>query len=161
MSRRSLVPVNVLVSASAPTTPTLRQGDVYYNSTDSQLYVYSGATWSAVSAASSSAAPIVSTFSAGGDLVVRTGTYRLYVDRTATLTKVRASVGTAPTGSAAIIAYKVNGTKIASVTIAAGSYTTLSTTSLSITSGDYFTIDVEQVGSTIPGADLTVSLTLE
>jgi hypothetical protein len=45
MSRKSLVPVNVPALASAPTTPAIRSGDLYYNTTDSSLYVYSGTSW--------------------------------------------------------------------------------------------------------------------
>ena len=47
MSRKSLVPVNVPALASAPSTPTLRAGDLYFNTTDSTLYSYNGTTWAA------------------------------------------------------------------------------------------------------------------
>ena len=45
MSRKSLVPVNVPALASAPTIPTLRTGDLYFNTVDDALYVYSGTSW--------------------------------------------------------------------------------------------------------------------
>jgi hypothetical protein len=47
MSRQALVPVNVFASASAPSTPTLAAGDLYYNLT-AGLQVYTGTGWEAV-----------------------------------------------------------------------------------------------------------------
>ena len=49
MSRLALTPTNVPASASAINTPTLRTGDLYYN-TSTGLMVYDGSQWSAVSA---------------------------------------------------------------------------------------------------------------
>ena len=54
MSRPALTPVNLPALSSAPTIPTLRAGDVYYNTT-SGLQVYNGTSWSAVSTSSGSA----------------------------------------------------------------------------------------------------------
>jgi len=51
MSRQALTPTNVPSSATAISTPTLRAGDLYYN-TATGLMVYTGAAWSAVSASS-------------------------------------------------------------------------------------------------------------
>jgi hypothetical protein len=45
MSRQSLVPVNVLASATAPTLPTLKTGDLYFNTVNNTLYSYSGTSW--------------------------------------------------------------------------------------------------------------------
>ena len=49
MSRLALTPTNVPASASAISTPTLRTGDLYYN-TSTGLMVYDGTSWTAVSA---------------------------------------------------------------------------------------------------------------
>jgi hypothetical protein len=49
---KALVPINVPSRASAPTVPTLLSGDLYYN-TSTGLMVYDGASWVAVSTASS------------------------------------------------------------------------------------------------------------
>lgn len=49
MSRLALTPTNVPASASAISTPTLRTGDLYYN-TSTGLMVYNGSSWTAVSA---------------------------------------------------------------------------------------------------------------
>ena len=48
MSRLALTPTNVPASASAINTPTLRAGDLYYNTTTG-LMVYTGSAWAAVS----------------------------------------------------------------------------------------------------------------
>jgi hypothetical protein len=47
MSTRALVPINVPSSATAISTPTLRAGDLYYNTTTG-LMVYNGSSWNAV-----------------------------------------------------------------------------------------------------------------
>ena len=51
MSRQALVPTNVPSSATAITTPTLRAGDLYYN-TSTGLMVYNGSSWTQVSTTS-------------------------------------------------------------------------------------------------------------
>lgn len=51
MSRQALTPTNVPASATAINIPTLRTGDLYYNTTTG-LMVYSGAAWVQVSATS-------------------------------------------------------------------------------------------------------------
>jgi hypothetical protein len=51
MSRLALTPTNVPASASAITYPTLRTGDLYYN-TSTGLMVYDGTQWVAVSTTS-------------------------------------------------------------------------------------------------------------
>ena len=48
MSRLALTPVNAPALSSAPTVPTLRAGDLYYDTTNG-LQVYNGSSWSAVS----------------------------------------------------------------------------------------------------------------
>jgi hypothetical protein len=49
MSRLALTPTNVPSSATNIITPTLRAGDLYYN-TSTGLMVYTGSVWSQVSA---------------------------------------------------------------------------------------------------------------
>ena len=48
MSRLALTPTNVPASATAITTPTLRVGDMYYN-TSTGLMIYDGSNWTQVS----------------------------------------------------------------------------------------------------------------
>ena len=52
MSRLALTPTNVPALASAPTVPTLRTGDLYFNTTTG-LMVYNGSSWTQVSATTS------------------------------------------------------------------------------------------------------------
>lgn len=81
MSRKSLVPLNVLASATAPTTPTLRAGDIYFNTGDLTLYSYSGSAW--VAAGGSSTTVLYGTFAtrpaagSAGRVYVATDTYSL------------------------------------------------------------------------------------
>lgn len=51
MSRLALTPTNVPASSTAISTPTLRAGDLYYN-TSTGLMVYSGSAWEQVSTTS-------------------------------------------------------------------------------------------------------------
>jgi hypothetical protein len=108
------------------------------------------------------------TFSSTGSVTVVTGVHRLYNNRSTawTITGVRASVGTAPTGAPLIVDIKVNGTTIFTTqanrpTIAVGTMTSGYVTNMelvSVATGAYVTVDVAQVGSTIPGSDLTVQI---
>ena len=50
MSRLALTPTNVPVSATDINTPTLRAGDLYYN-TSSGLKIYTGSAWENVAPA--------------------------------------------------------------------------------------------------------------
>jgi len=101
-----------------------------------------------------------------GTLTTSTGTIRLPIDGTYTIVGTRLMVGTAPTGAAIIVDVNKNGTTIYTTqgnrpTIAAsansgGPGSTPDVTSLA--AGDYLTVDVDQVGSTVAGADLTVTV---
>lgn len=46
MSRLNLSPVNIPALDAAPTTPTIRIGDLYFNTTIKALYVWNGTVWS-------------------------------------------------------------------------------------------------------------------
>lgn len=104
----------------------------------------------------------------GGNLAVYTGGVRMYntTGRTLTFEKVHISVNTAPAGAGIIVDLNKNGTSIfASASrpqIAAGAYTGYSTTfnATTFADGDYLTFDIDQVGSSTPGANLTVQTIL-
>ena len=103
-------------------------------------------------------------YSKQGSLAVLTGTMRLPIDGTYTIVGTRLMVGTAPTGAALVIDVNKNGTSIYTTqanrpTITASSNSggpgaTPDVTSLA--AGDYLTVDIDQVGSTVAGSDLTV-----
>src|SRR6266705_3373522 len=99
---------------------------------------------------------VVPAFSFTGTLSVLTGTYRWYNDTGASLaiSKVRASVGTAPTGSPVILDLRLNGTSAFTNTTnrptipIAGNTATAIPDVVVVNDGDYLTVDVVQVGST-------------
>lgn len=107
------------------------------------------------------------TFSKQGVLAASTvGVHRWYNDtgRTLTFTAIRASVGTAPTGSLDItVDVNVNGTTIMTgtkVVIALTTFTVKQTTfsTATIADGEYITVDIDRVGGTVAGSDLTVAV---
>ena len=111
--------------------------------------------------------PITNVFSSGGTLAIATGTFKVYNDtgRTLTITSTRASVGTAPTGAAVIVDIHKNGTTIfttqsARPTIAISGVTAVGGTPAvtAWAAGEYLTVDIDQIGSTVAGASLTVQI---
>jgi hypothetical protein len=106
----------------------------------------------------------VQIFTVPGTLSVGTGRAKFYIPGPITLGNVRASVGTAPTGSSIIIDVNKNGSSVFTTNskpqIFAGQ-TLVSTSTPNITeftTGDYITVDVDAVGSLNPGMDLTVQI---
>lgn len=103
-----------------------------------------------------------------GALLAGAGTLRFPIGSgTWAITSVRATLGTAPTGAAAIVDVNRNGTTIYGTpgnrpTIADGANAAVggAPSVASVTAGDYLTVDVDQVGSTTPGADLVVAIRL-
>jgi hypothetical protein len=105
----------------------------------------------------------IATFSSSGVLAVKSGGTRYYYEQAATIQQVRASVGTAPSGASIIIDVRKNGTSIFPISprpaTTSGSNTTTATPdTTSLAAGDYLTVDIVQVGSITPGADLTVEI---
>lgn len=110
----------------------------------------------------------VVTFSIPGQLVAGNRTFRWYADEAYTITKVRASVGTAPTGANGVTAnvFK-NGSGSGSIfsgtnwpIIAANTFTATTTTiqTPGLVAGDYLTFGLANVGGTIPGSDFTLEI---
>ena len=104
----------------------------------------------------------------GGQAVDTELSGRPYIDVDGTITNARAYAKTAPTGAALLFDINMNGATIWStqtnrLTIAAGanSGTTTTFNTTAITSGSYFTLDVDQVGSTVAGSDITIALTIQ
>jgi len=107
------------------------------------------------------------TYTVAGDLTAAAGTLRV-PNRTGaslTISGVYLDAGTAPTGAAIIADVHENGTTIFTTQsnrpqIAAGATSGSSTTIEAATweNGNYLTVDIDQIGSTIAGADLTVTV---
>lgn len=107
-------------------------------------------------------------YSESGVLTTIVGTMRLYNDtlNTWTILSVRASAGTAPTGASIIVDINKNGTTIFTTqanrpAIAVSNNTSGKVTNMDVTTvaaGDYLTVDIDQVGSTIAGSDLVIQV---
>lgn len=103
-------------------------------------------------------------FSLDGISYVKTGLLRFpVVGGTYTIEAVTATVATAPTGASLIVDVRKNGTTIYSggtgrpaIAVSTNSANGGTPSTTSVTSGDYLTVDVAQVGSTVAGADLVV-----
>jgi len=105
------------------------------------------------------------TFSITGAVAVATGKSRIYLEGNYVVETVRAAVNTAPTGAALVVDVHKNGTTIYTdqsgrPSIAAGtnSATGNDPAVTALAAGDYLTVDVDQVGSSAAGADLTVTV---
>lgn len=108
------------------------------------------------------------TFSSTGSLMVEAGSHRLYNDSGAPwqILSVRASVGLAPTGASLIIDINIDGTTIFTTqanrpTIAASGNTSGKVINMDVSTvpvNSYLTVDIDQIGSTIAGSDLTVQI---
>lgn len=107
------------------------------------------------------------TWFVAGTLSVAAGKYRIYNDTGLTLTirAVRASVNTAPTGAAIRIDVNKNGTTIFTTqgnrpNIAISGFTSKVTNMdvITLADGDYLTVDVDVIGSSVAGSDLAVAV---
>jgi hypothetical protein len=105
------------------------------------------------------------TFSVTGAVAVATGKSRIYLEGDYVVETVRAAVNTPPTGAALLVDVNKNGTTIYAdqskrPSIAAGANSAVGNNPdvTTLAAGDYLTVDVDQVGSTVAGADLTVTV---
>ena len=110
------------------------------------------------------------TFATEGTLAASIGKIRISNDfgETFTITKVKLSVSTAPTGSTIIVDVNKNDTTLFTTqsnrpAISTSAFSGQSTTiqNNSFADGDYLTFDIDQIGSTIAGAYLTVQIYFE
>ena len=109
----------------------------------------------------------LATFTVSNSLTVHSGTIPItnIFGSQKTIGEVHCRVSTAPTGSALIIDIHKNGTTIFTdqshrPQIAVGT-TTVTTTTIDITTwsdNEYLTMDVDQIGSSVNGAGLTVEV---
>jgi hypothetical protein len=102
----------------------------------------------------------------GSDCAVASNiTANYIVTRSLALQKCYIAAKTAPTGAGLRVDVNRNGTSVFSsgFTLAAGStYTTTTTFATNaLVEGDLLTVDIEQVGSTVPGKDVTLVCTLQ
>jgi hypothetical protein len=89
---------------------------------------------------------------------------RWYAPRGLTISQVRISVGTSPSGASVIADINKNGTTIFTnqddrPTVDPGEYTAITMPAVtSLVAADYLTVDIDQVGSGSAGADLLIQL---
>jgi hypothetical protein len=105
----------------------------------------------------------LASFAQSGVLSTTTGTFRFRFPADAFLIGASAAVAVAPTGASLIVDVHKNGTTIYTTqanrpTIAASGFAASETAPdvTTITTGDYLTVDIDQVGSSVTGEDLTV-----
>lgn len=104
-------------------------------------------------------------FTIPGTVTTGSKNVRYYCETARTIANVVVSVGTAPTGANMIFDVNKNGTTIFTTqgnrpTIASGGFYDGSSVPdvTSMAAGDYFTIDVDQIGSTIPGSNAVIKI---
>lgn len=109
-------------------------------------------------------------FSQPGVLATGTGKFRWYNDTGATLTfvAVRASADTAPTGATITIDVNKDGTTIyttqgnrPAIAISGNTIKSTNPDVTTIADGSYLSVDIDQIGSTIPGSDLSVTIVMK
>ena len=158
--------------ASAPTTKpeasgaaldTDDSGRLFLRSGDTILLVWNGSAW--VGCTREIARVVIQGTLATGTAVVPP----VVLPRACTILKVSARVVTAPTGASLLVDINKNGNTGQSIfsgatriTIAAASNadneTSFHATYGVLAADDYLTVDIDQVGSTIAGADLSVTI---
>lgn len=156
-----------IISGNLPTTPLANTVTLYAindaNGNSRLRLLHSDGTTSAIRAIE----PYI--MSVTGALTVATGKSRVYLEDNYVVESIRASVNTAPAGASVIVDVNLNGTSIFTTqanrpTIVAGANTGLATlgagTTTAIATGQYLTVDVDQIGSTTAGADLSVVIRL-
>lgn len=107
-------------------------------------------------------------FSGSGVLLVGTGTFKFPVLYSSRIIGCRSAVGVAPVGTSLLVDVNKNGTTIFTTQ---GNRPSIATTEVvstlatpdvqNLEPGDYLTVDIDQIGSTTAGEDLTVVVLLE
>lgn len=155
--------VITLAYAGTPVA-SLADGALAVDTTNNKFYFRSGSTWREVTGGSATVTGVL-TFTVSGSLITGTGQSRWYAPDALTINNVLVSVGTAPTGSSLIFDVNKNGTTVFTTqanrpTITASSNTDLTSAPdvTSLSAGDYLTIDIDQIGSTVAGANAVVQI---
>ncbi len=160
--------------ATAPTTRpdgvtalgTSDEGRIWIDSDTGLSYYWSGTAWVGM-VREIARVSVQGTLATGTNIVPP-----IVFPRACTIQKVSARVGTAPTGASILIDINKYGTdEVADgsifsgktrITLAAGDYedsrTDLNTTYSDLADDEYLTVDIDQVGSTVPGADLSITI---
>jgi hypothetical protein len=156
--------------SSAPTTKlsgeALEDGMIWIDSDDGIVYIRHGSAWVGANREIARVS-IQGTLSTGTNVVPP-----IVFPRASTINKVSARVGTAPTGASLLVDFnKYNTSEVLQgsifdgetrITIAASDYhdarTDFHATYGVLAADEYLTMDIDQVGSTVAGADLSVTI---
>lgn len=106
-------------------------------------------------------------FTRTGPLAVVVGTAHIPIPFACTIESVTALLTTAPTGATAILDVNRNGTTIFTTQSGrptfsiGGTVATVGTPAVtSLVAGDYLSVDIDQIGSTVTGSDLVLTIAL-
>lgn len=107
-------------------------------------------------------------FGMPGNIIVKIGASRWRIVGDQTILGIVAVVGVAPTGAAVIVDVNKNGSTIftnqanrPTIAIDNNDSGVKIPDVIEFSDGDYLTVDVDQIGSTTPGAELTVQVILQ
>lgn len=158
LSRSNLSTINVTSDTAAGASVVTQRVSVVASGTIGQT----GAT--------GPAGPVYQIFTVPSTLNTGVSKARFYAPIGFTVSNVRVSVGTAPTGSSIVVDVLKNGSTIFTTsgnrpTINVGSFVDNSSVpdypAGVLVAGDYLTISIVQVGSSVAGSDLTVQIELQ
>lgn len=145
--------------------PVLAEGELGLDTTANKFKIGDGITaWNSLSFATGPRGESMVTYGKAGVCAIVAGKIRYRFPFAATILGVSLAVDVAPTGADIIVDVNKNGTTIFTnqanrPRIVAGAFGTASeVTNMDITSvsaGDYITIDIDQVGSTVAGSDFS------
>jgi hypothetical protein len=154
-----------IVKSAAPDVTSLVEGDYLTVDIDQIATGAEGLTIIVVLALPKATRQV--TFTVEGDLEVGASPIRIpnLTGADLTISEVRLDIGTAPTGSAAIVDIHESGTTIFTnqanrpqIADGASNGSTTTIDDANWATGNYLTIEVDQIGSTTAGADLTVTI---
>jgi hypothetical protein len=112
---------------------------------------------------------VVALWSFAGASTVQTGKLRWYNDLGVSLTIIacRVSANTAPTGATLIADFNKNGTTVfttqgnrPAIAISGNTDKKTNMDVVTVADGDYLTVDIDQIGSTVAGADVVCEMML-
>ena len=125
-------------------------GDLAYSEDTQTMYVWSGTAWNATKPLAENS---YLQLNQDGVLSVTTGSTRWTAPKDILINQVKATLGTAPSGSNMTASLNKNGSSINSITVTDGNTTaTNSNLALSVSSGDYLTVNIDSAG----GSDLNL-----
>jgi len=153
-------------------------GDIAFAQDTQKLYIWDGGVWIQAAASIdlssydtssevdtkisniSSTTDLFVTFRQSGDLSVINGTKRWYSPKNINISKLVARVDIASVGSDIVININKNGVLTTTMTIVDGTNKIINTTpNITMTDDDYLTIDLMQIGSTVSGSELSITIT--